>query len=214
MLPGAVAWASVNDPPKVGLARAGEARVAGDAGGHEDVRGLRPQAADLRQVVRLGFAGGLVQGFLLDGRASRFLLRLGLDLVVGDDLLAAELLDRRCHERLKRRGGLGREGAVDEQRVVRLDRVLDGTDRPRPVALVLDEEGARAFLDLACDLLHELVIDADVAEAVVQAGEDAAGSATDHGSGRSEQDRPDDDADRATPDAALQARRCPRSGAP
>ena len=75
----------------------------------------------------------------------------------------------------------------------------------RPVALVQDEQGALALVDFLRHLAHELVVDADVVEAVAQAVQDAAGRAADDRAGGPEDDRSDDDAERAAADGALRA---------
>ena len=142
-------------------------------------------------------AGGL-------GGAASALLR-DLDLVVLDDLFAAELLDRRHderHQRGRRRGG---QRAVDEEGLLGRDGLLDHPDRVGPVALVQDEEGALALVDFLRDLAHELVVDADVVEAVAQAVQDATSRAADDRAGRAEDERPDDDAERAATGEALRA---------
>ncbi len=53
------------------------------------------------------------------------------------------------------------------------------------------------------DLAHELVVDADVVEAVVQPGQDAARGTADHRARGPQEDRAHDDADRAAAHATL-----------
>src|SRR5690242_17855519 len=89
---------------------------------------------------------------------------------------------------------VGRQRAVEEHCVVVLDRLLDHAERAGPIALVLDEQGALALIDLGRDLLDERVVDAGVVDLAAQATEDAARRAADHRPGRAEDERADDHA--------------------
>ena len=73
-----------------------------------------------------------------------------------------------------------------------------------PAALVQDEQGALLLLDLLPDRAHELVVDPGVVDPAAQAAEDAAGRAHRDGTGRSGDDRPDDDAEGADAGTALE----------
>ena len=63
------------------------------------------------------------------------------------------------------------------------DRVADRADRRRPVSRVLDEDDALALLDFLADRLHQLVVDADVAELRVEPREGATERAADERAG-------------------------------
>ena len=145
-------------------------------------------------LVRSSTIGGRLG--LLDGRRRGIRgLRDHLDLVVLDHLFAAELLDGRFHELFEGRRRREGERALDEERVLGRDGLLDESDRRGPVAFVQDEEGALALLDLPGDLAHELLGDADVVEAMVQTGQDATRGTAHHGARGPCEDRPHHDPD-------------------
>ena len=176
---GTVACAVRQGPPQVGLTRARERRVRGDARGGQDLGGLRADALDLGEVVATG-RGAVATTAAAAGasatarvpapqRAPPRRRGLGLHLVVGDRLLATELLDGGFHELAQRGRFLGREGAMDERRCSALIASLTAPIEARPVPRVLDEDDALALLDFLRDRLHQLVVDADVAELRVEA---------------------------------------------
>ena len=190
----------------------GEGRVGRDTRRGEGRGRLGPDAHQLGQVVGLGLGG---RGSDSRNRGSlrhrrRGLLRsrrgrlLGLELVVRDDLFAAQRLDGGLHQGLQRRGLLGRQRAVEQQGVLVGDRLLDEPDRVLPAALVQDEQGALLLLDLLADRAHELVVDPGVVDPAAQAAEDAAGRAHRDGAGGSGDDRPGDHAERADAGTALE----------
>lgn len=115
---------------QVRLALAGEAGTAIDTRGRQDRRRLGADAPDDRKVVPRVRYGG--DRRLLD-RRGRGLSRLvdRLDLEVGEYVLAAQFLDRRCHELLECSRRLGGQCAPDRERALGRDRLLDESDADR-----------------------------------------------------------------------------------
>ncbi len=195
----------VERAPDLRLVGIGECRVGRDPGSRQRLAGLRPDAHQLAQVFGCGSRRGGGSGRDRSLGGGRFGLLRDFDFVVLDDLGATELLGRRHDERHERRRRRGGQRAVDEEGLLGRDGLLDHPDRVGPVPLVQDEQGALALVDFLRHLAHELVIDADVVEAVAQAVQDAAGRAADDRAGRAEDERSDDDTERTATGEALRA---------
>ena len=192
------------------LVELGQRPIAGDPCRDEGSGGLGPDPNQLGQVVGPGLdrrdsrhGGGLHHrsGGL---RRCRFGRLLYLELIVRDDLRAAQRFDSGRDQGLQRRGLVGRQRAVEQESVLIGDGLLDEPDRVLPAALVQDEQGALPLLDLLRDRPHELVVDPGVVDPATQAAEDAAGCAHGDGPSGSGDDRPDDHAEGADPDTGLE----------